>query len=187
MPTLTADEVRKIFNYDPITGHLTWKNRPNQSKQWNARYSGKRAGSIASNRKRNPENNRKNTKIFYRIVSINGKTYRENRIIYLLMMGHFPFQILDHKNQNSLDNRWSNLRPASHAQNAANRRLHKNNKSGYKGVSQRPNGRFQAQIMVHSKLIYLGIFDTPQLAHAAYNEAAKKHFKEFANNGQLSP
>jgi hypothetical protein len=36
---------------------------------------------------------------------------------------------------------------------------------------------------VNAKVIYLGLHDDPESAHAAYLSAAKEHFGEFANDG----
>jgi hypothetical protein len=59
-------------------------------------------------------------------------------------------------------------------------KLRKDNKIGLKGMSIRPNGRYQARIRVDKKIIWLGTFDTPEEAHSAYVQAAKQHFGEFA-------
>ena len=60
-------------------------------------------------------------------------------------------------------------------------RKERNNTSGYKGVSfHKDTGMYRARIMVRGVSIHLGAFRRPELAHAAYCEAAKKHFGEFA-------
>ncbi|TPL66647.1 hypothetical protein FJ949_09790 [Mesorhizobium sp. B2-4-1] len=55
-----------------------------------------------------------------------------------------------------------------------------NNTSGFKGVTVTPKGRYVARIKARSKHIHLGVFDTPEQAHAAYCQAANTHFGEFA-------
>jgi hypothetical protein len=55
----------------------------------------------------------------------------------------------------------------------------KNNTSGYIGVTRhRPSGRWAASIGVEGRRRNLGLFDTPQAAHAAYVEAAKARGNE---------
>ena len=86
---------------------------------------------------------------------------------------------VDHKNRIGTDNRRENLRLASSSQNGANKILKKDNTSGYKGVFKHRN-KWQAQIRVNGKDKYLGLHETPELAHAAYIEEAVKQFGEFA-------
>jgi hypothetical protein len=95
-----------------------------------------------------------------------------------------PTEMVDHIDGNPLNNRRSNLRLATHADNMKNRRKHSNNKSGFKGVRQRKNRPgWVAEIRVDGKYTHLGTFDTPELAHEAYCKAAEKHHGEFANFG----
>jgi hypothetical protein len=87
----------------------------------------------------------------------------------------------DHINRHGLDNQKANLRPATKPQNSHNRGSQSNNSSGYKGVDcRRGVGQWRARIMVDSKRITLGVFDTAEDAARAYNEAARLHHGEFA-------
>lgn len=90
------------------------------------------------------------------------------------------FQIIDHKDNNPLNNTRENLRLATAAENARNRAKDPHSKSGYKGVRPQKNGKFSAYIGINRKTIRLGTFDTAEEAHAAYCEAAKELFGEFA-------
>lgn len=87
----------------------------------------------------------------------------------------------DHINGDGLDNRRANLRPATPAQNAANRRAVR---SGLKGVTfHKKSGRWQAAIAKR----YLGLFATEAEAGAAYDRAAVERWGEFARlNGAAS-
>lgn len=89
-----------------------------------------------------------------------------------------PKMIVDHINGNGLDNRRANLREATVAQNAGNR----NPKDG-KGVTFK-RGKWAANIGYHGQIIYLGQFDTKDLALEAYDLAAIKLFGEFARTNQ---
>lgn len=86
---------------------------------------------------------------------------------------------VDHINGNTLDNRRCNLRFATHGQNRANSKLNKNKTTAFKGVC-REGKRYRAQITHHSEVIYLGLFDTPEKAHAAYCGAAMELHGNFA-------
>lgn len=95
-------------------------------------------------------------------------------------------EFVDHINGNKLDNRKCNLRLCSRSQNLSNAKIHKNNTSGYKGVSLiKSTGQWQATITVNKKKIYLGIFWDKKEAAKEYDKAATKYFKEFAKTNAL--
>lgn len=96
--------------------------------------------------------------------------------IHRFILG-FPNSHIDHKNRNPLDNRRSNLRLCTRAQNAAN--SPPKSKSGMKGVTKH-HFKWATRIKVNQKDICVGLYKTKEEAAAAYNEAAKKYFGEFA-------
>lgn len=90
-------------------------------------------------------------------------------------------RLCDHKNGNGLDNRRANLRIATTSQNLANRGKTRRNTSGYKGVMWfKRKRKWYARIRVSGKSVHLGYFDDPIDAAKAYDDAALKHFGEFA-------
>lgn len=93
-----------------------------------------------------------------------------------------PGKIVDHISGNSLDNRRSNLRPATRSQNQINQKLSSRNTCGLKGISfDKKRGGWIAQIKIPlGKKVFLGRHKSPELAHAAYCEAAAKYHGEFA-------
>jgi HNH endonuclease/AP2 domain len=85
----------------------------------------------------------------------------------------------DHRNGNSLDNRKSNLRTSTHAQNIRNKRLGRDNTSGFIGA-WKSKGRWASGITHDRQRFYLGYFDSALEAAMAYDAAAKKLHGEFA-------
>lgn len=89
--------------------------------------------------------------------------------------------IIDHKDRNKLNNRKSNFRFCTNAENLRNRPKSSNNKSGFKGVFwSNQNKSWQSQIGINGKSIHLGGFEDKRKAAIAYNIAATKYFGEFA-------
>lgn len=82
---------------------------------------------------------------------------------------------VDHRDGEGLNNCRSNLRGCSRSQNNANRRLQKNNTSGFRGVS-RSGWKWRARL----GRSVLGYFPDISDAARAYNTAAKDAFGEFA-------
>lgn len=88
--------------------------------------------------------------------------------------------MVDHIDHNTLNNQFENLRVCTMAQNQYNRKMNRNNSTGYKGV--KPHGRgYMARIRVDGKEIYLETWDTQEQAAIAYDQAARMYFGEFAN------
>lgn len=86
-------------------------------------------------------------------------------------------QIVDHINHNKKDNRKCNLRECTPSQNAMNR-------TNTKGIFfNKSVNKWQAQIQINKKRIYLGIFINKQEAIDARKKAEEKYFGEFAYKG----
>jgi hypothetical protein len=89
---------------------------------------------------------------------------------------------VDHINCNTLDNRRENLRLCTMTENMRNRGKYHNNTVGYRGVTfHKRDNRFQAQIRIDGKRLFLGYFLTAEDAHEAYKEASIKYHGEFGH------
>src|SRR5205085_9700584 len=84
---------------------------------------------------------------------------------------------IDHKDGNRADNRIANLREGSHAEQMRNRVSR--NSSGFKGI-ERTGRKWRARIQVNGTSIHIGVYNTPEDAAAAYDEAARRYHGEFA-------
>ncbi len=177
---LPADIICESLELDPTsrTG-LRWRCRPRHhfptERGWetaNGRDAGKPAGSEFRNIA---------GKKYFR-VRVNGINYLVHRIIYFLAFGVDPGNLhIDHIDGNGQNNNPANLRLATNSENMRNRGATKINTSGFKGVDWRKQSQnWRALIRHHGKLRHLGLFDTPEEAHAAYVRAAKELHGEFA-------
>lgn len=162
---LTQERLKELLDYDPETGVFTWR--------VNRGYTAT-AGAVAGYVSKG-----------YLMVGIDstghGRAFQASRLAFMWMTGHFPAADCDHADGNPLNNRWTNLRAASRAENQRNKRVQSNNVTGLKGVSLHRGTKWVARIKVDvKKRPYLGIFDCPAAAHFAYLVEADKHFGKFA-------
>jgi hypothetical protein len=87
---------------------------------------------------------------------------------------------VDHKDGDGLHNWRGNLRECTHTQNLCNRKLFKNNTSGFRGVYLHTGDKRIAKIKVGGTLHYLGVFPNAEAAARAYDKAAREHHGPFA-------
>lgn len=122
----------------------------------------------------------------YRTIHIDGKNYKQHRVIFLYYHGYLP-KALDHIDRDKLNNNIDNLRPSTRNGNNHNVGISKANTSGYKGVYwHKPRKKWRAMIKINRKQITLGRFNTKEEAALAYNKAAKKYHGEFAYQNVIS-
>lgn len=114
--------------------------------------------------------------------SIKGGQERRMLLMHREIMGAPEGLEVDHINGDTLDNRRENLRLATKAQNAANRRKTKApTSSQYLGVSWHPHTRkWTARIAVGTRKHYLGVYSDEREAALAYDRAARHYRGEFA-------
>ena len=159
-----------IFSYNPETGDLIWKERPRTCRPnnvFNGRFIGKIAGAktVLSN-----------SRTLYLQTRVQGKTYKNHRIIFAMMAGYMPEEV-DHIDHNGLNNKWENLRASNSKDNSKNMPMQKSNKSGCVGVNwHKAAKKWHARaVNKEGKRIDLGRFDRIEDAI----KARKDHEKEF--------
>ncbi len=140
--------VRVYLDYSEKSGIFTWKIAQGRCRP------GEEAGSIKPHG--------------YVKIQVCGERHYAHRLAWLYMNGEWPSGQIDHINGNRSDNKFENLRLATQPQNMINQPA--------KGIRLHSCGRWTAQIGVNYKQIYLGLFDTKELAHAAYLNAVKQYF-----------
>ena len=117
----------------------------------------------------------------YYVVKVEGRLKSWHRIVYEYFIGQIPKGLqVDHFNNIRTDNRISNLQLLSGPDNSRFQMKHKNNTSGFPGVSwYKANKKWQAHIKINGKEKHLGYFDSPEVAHQVYLQAKIKfHGKE---------
>ena len=161
---LTKSLIRDLLNYNEDSGLFTWKERDaswfkreTSCNAWNARYSGKEAGTLSVNAAGYP-------RVFIRVL---GKGYVASRLAFIWMGEDLPKQV-DHLDRDSTNNSWINLRCSTHRENMRNKSKSKNNTSGVTGVTWNTQaGKWKARVEVGNKEHFLGYFSKEDLDLAA--------------------
>lgn len=170
---LTAEYVRSRLEYDPDTGVFLWRAREvrpafsRTDRGWNTKYAGTVAGSPSGKG--------------YILIGLDWKLYKAHRLAWFYTYGEWPSAQLDHRDTVRSHNWISNLREATNQQNSGNCFASRNSASGIKGVYfHRQCRRWCAQIKTDGRMRHLGLFPTVEEAAAAYAEAARGHFGDYA-------
>lgn len=147
---LTQERLKELLHYDPCTGIFTY------SKARKPIIVGSVAGCINGHG--------------YRQIMIDYRFYQEHRLAWLYVHGRFPSSCIDHIDGDRLNNAISNLREATHAENCQNKRKAQNNNvAATLGVRWRERQqKWSSRITVDGNEKHLGLFETKELAHAAY-------------------
>jgi len=157
---LTLELLREYLHYNPDTGIFTWlKNRRR----------GVKAGDVAGSLMVDG----------YWVICLFDRRYKAHRLAFLDQTGNLPVHMVDHINGNKSDNRFSNLRQATNAQNKRNVSKRKDNTSGFKGVVVNKYGKYIAQCASGGRMAYLGSFGTAEAASLRYKEYTKQLHGEF--------
>lgn len=169
----SQQDLKNMFDYDPITGCLFWKIRK-------ARCI--RVGDLAG-----VYNKALKKRGSYVLLTLDRVQWFAHRIIWKWVYGEDPgeFQI-DHRNGNGLDNSILNLRKCTPLENSFNKGLSASNLSGVKGVFRIRKGLLKAQVWAGGVRLEK-LFSDDQEGMVAATEWAVTtrttlHF-QFANQG----
>ena len=157
--TLTQAELCRVLRYSKRTGKFTWLEPAKGRKKGTGR-----AGSTSSTG-------------WYVQITIRGRYYLAHNLAWLYVTGKWPVYEVDHKNRVRGDNRWVNLRAATHKQNTENVTVRPCSRSQVKGVHfDVSRQQWQAYLVHHYEKKHLGRFDTLIEAKRARQKAEKMFF-----------
>jgi hypothetical protein len=157
---ISHERLLELVHYDPETGLMKWL-KPTSNRV----RVGQRAGSLSGTG--------------YLQIKLDGTVYSFHCIAWFYVTGVWPDRWIDHKDGDKANNRFLNFRLSTVSQNAGNARRSAANTSGFKGVHKK-RGKWAAEIFCSGRKSRLGVFTSPEEAHAAYCAAAKNLFGEFA-------
>lgn len=173
-PLPAAEFLRECLAYCAETGALTWKHRPlshfknaHAMNTFNANYAGRQCSA--------------NHGGGYVTATIDCRHFQAHRLIWKMVTGADPAVHIDHINGKADDNRWANLREATHQQNSVNRGASVRSKTGLKGVVfDAGRGKYAAYITVNGKSKFAGRHSTAEAASAARFAAEAAAHGQFA-------
>lgn len=146
MPNKATQETwREYLDYDPNTGHLTWIKKPNKRV-----LIGNRAGNLR--------------KDGYRAIYFKSKAYQEHHVVWCWYYGDYPPEQLDHINHVRDDNRISNLRAVTKAENARNRTRRESRVNEVGVWWCRKRYKYVAEITVQGKKVFQRTYDDIETA-----------------------
>lgn len=118
---------------------------------------------------------------YYVVASVYHPELQQSRPIFLhQFLMNANGKDVDHENNNTLDNRKSNMRIVEESNNSKNRKSrNKNNKSGYRNVSFY-KGKWIVQMQIDGKNKKIGSFDDVHEAGKFAEEMRQKYYGEFA-------
>lgn len=171
---LDPNYLRECFSYDVQTGALTWRVRPREHfkggagwHNFNNQFANRPAGATGVDK--------------YIDVKVNGIGYPIARIIWAMQSGQSEFGHVDHIDGDPTNNRMSNLRLATFAENARNRTHKSNNSSGVRGVTwHKPSRKWWVRVTLEGKTHSFGVYKTIEEAAVVAYEAKQRMFGEFA-------
>ena len=161
---INQKELKSQLNYNPNTGEFT------RIKSGGGRLKGSIAGYL------NPHGHIR--------IQCFGIIHQAHRLAWLYVTGEWPTGRVDHINHVGNDNRWINLREATHQETARNTNIRKNNTSGVMGVSKHSKlNKWLAVININRRQVYLGVFDN-KLDAARARKTAERKYGFHENHGQ---
>lgn len=160
MKNLTLSRLHELLAFDAESGEFRWKAKRGKSG----------LGKLAGSKDRDG----------YVVIGIDGRVFRRSRLAWWAHHGTEPPAMIDHRDGDRMNDRPSNLRACSPAQNAANRKVTAKSRSGVKGAYSAYGGRFRSTVKFQGTAKFLGYFATAEQAHAAYAEAARSIHGDFS-------
>lgn len=158
---LDQKTLKELLNYDQETGIFTW------NKSRIGITTGKVAGTIKPTG--------------YIVILVNRRLYRAHRLAWLYVTGEWPKYEIDHINGDRMNNRFSNLREATKAENNWNKKIRSDSKTGFKNVLSYPWGAFYVRIVANKKTYTFGPYRTKEQAIRIAEEKRKEIHGAFHN------
>lgn len=119
-PRVTKERLRELFAYDPLRGEV--------QRRVTVGYNAKAGDIVGSKHSQG-----------YLTVCVDGEVFLLHRLIWVLVYGTAPGELIDHVNGDKQDNRLENLREVTISQNSANTLGRAWSKTGIPGVQYYPH------------------------------------------------